>query len=342
MIFIACNAPLLAVKQGFTSTGAVKYMPLGRYSPGLLQNYPDAIKIPCGKCRGCRAQKARAWADRMVLELDHSPKAIFLTLTYNDEHVPCRFDQSTGQAVLSLNKRDLQLFFKRLRKFSAEKVDVDGKKDFISKEIRYYACGEYGSRTHRPHYHAILYGLDLEDFPDRKLHGVNELGNQFFISDILQNDIWKNGYCYMSDVSWNTCAYVARYVKKKDMGLVTDEYVDRVLEPEFSVSSRNPGIGLYYPKEHPDCFEYSVHHFGDNGSSVEVYLPSAFLRSLKESKFKRDNDLYEELMSTRRKAMYDVDFSKMMQTNRDYMDLGDMAEEKLNLTGNVIDYYRGL
>lgn len=330
MIIIACNTPLLAVKQGFTSSGSVKYMPLGRYTPELLKEYPQSIKIPCGKCRGCRAQKARAWADRMVLELDHSKKAVFLTLTYNDEHVPCRFDQTTGQAVLTLNKRDLQLFFKRLRK------------RFPDNEIRYYACGEYGSNTHRPHYHVILYGLGLEDIEDLKFHGQNELGDPFFISETFANDIWKNGFCYFSNVSWKTCAYVARYVKKKDLGLVSDEYVERVLEPEFSVSSRNPGIGLYYPKEHPDCFEYSVFHFADNGGSVKVYLPPAFLRSLKESKFPKDNQLYEELMSVRRKAMNDADFVKLFQTDREYFDIGELQEEKMEFTGNIIDYYRGL
>ncbi len=330
MIIIACNTPLLAVRQGFTSSGAVKYLPLGRYTPELLDQYPDAIKIPCGKCRGCRAQKARAWADRMVLELDHSKKAVFLTLTYNDEHVPCRFDQSTGQAVLTLNKRDLQLFFKRLRK------------RFPDNELRYYACGEYGSNTRRPHYHVILYGLDLSDFKDLQLKGTNELGDPYFISNFLADEIWKNGFCLLASVSWKTCAYVARYVKKKDLGLVSDEYVDRVLEPEFSVSSRNPGIGLYYPKEHPDCFEYSVFHFADNGSSVKVFLPPAFLRTLKDSKFPSDNKLYEELMTTRRQAMNDADFAKMLQTSREFMDLGDMQEDKLNFSSQVLDYYRGL
>lgn len=305
-------------------------MPLGRYTPELLGQYPDAIKIPCGKCRGCRSQKARAWADRMVLELDHSKKAVFLTLTYNNEHVPCRFDQCTGQAVLTLNKRDLQLFFKRLRK------------RFPDNDLRYYACGEYGSNTHRPHYHVILYGIGLEDIPDLQLKGMNELGDPYYKSDLFAEKIWKNGFCLFANVSWKTCAYVARYVKKKDLGLLSDEYVERVIEPEFSVSSRNPGIGLYYPKEHSDCFEYSVFHFGDNGSSVKVFLPPSFLRTLKESKFPSDNKLYEELMTTRRKAMNDLDFAKMMQTDREFMDLGDMEEEKLNFTSEVIDFYRGL
>lgn len=330
---MACNTPMLAVVDGFTSSGSVKYIPLGRYTPELAKEHPGAIKIPCGKCRGCRANKARIWADRMILELDHSKKAVFLTLTYNNEHVPIRFDQKTGEAVLTLNKRDLQLFFKRLRK------------RFPDKELRYYACGEYGQgklSTHRPHYHIILFGLGLEDFKDLQPHGMNELKQPYWISDFFANEIWKNGFCIISEVSWNTCAYVARYVKKKDMGLVSDEFVDRVREPEFSVSSRNPGIGLYYPKEHPGCFEYSVFHFGSNGSSVKVFLPPAFLRGLKESKKKSDNDLYEALMEQRKKSMLTDDFNKLYQTDLDFIDLGDMDENSFAQTEPVLDFYRQL
>lgn len=323
---MSCNCPMLAVKNGFTSSGSVKYLPIGRYSPELAKDNPGAIKIPCGKCRGCRASKTRAWADRMILELDHSKKACFLTLTYNDDHIPCRYNVTTGESVLSLNKRDLTLFFKRLRK------------RFKDKEIRYYACGEYGSNTERPHYHVILYGLEPRDFQDLMFHGMNELGDPYYISKSLSEDVWKLGFCLISEVSWNTCAYVARYVKKKDFGLASDEFIPRLREPEFSVMSRDPGIGLYYPREHPDCYEYSVFHFGDNGSTVKVFLPSAFLRDLKD----KDPDKYAQLKEQRSKAVKDSEFNKLLQTDLDSFELDNVAEMKLKSTEPVIDFYRGL
>lgn len=141
---VSCYKPLLAVPtDDITKSGKRKYVPVCSYErfkdsdPAVM--FPGSIKIPCGQCAGCRMQKTREWADRMILELDHSKKAVFLTLTYNDDHLPVKCQVTTGQMEMTLQKRDLTLFFKRLRKF------------FKGKELRYYAVGEYGSHTLRPH-----------------------------------------------------------------------------------------------------------------------------------------------------------------------------------------------
>lgn len=324
---MSCNKPLLAIPtDDFTSTGKKKYLPIGRYDFELSKSFPDAIKIPCGKCSGCRAQKSREWADRMILELDHSKKAVFLTLTYDNDHVPCLMQVTTGQAQLTLQKRDLQLFFKRLRK------------KFKDKELRYYAVGEYGKNTARPHYHIILYGVGLEDFRDLVIQGKNELGQLYYRSDSLARDIWKNGFCLLSEVSWNTCAYVARYVKKKDYGFQTDEYVDRMTQPEFSVMSRNPGIGMYYPVEHPDYADRQKYYFGDQNGSVEVFFPSVFLKFLESS----DPQKFEELKSQRLSAARDQEMNKLFQTDLSSMELYELSENRITSTEEVIDFYRNL
>lgn len=321
---MSCNKPLIAKPQGLTSNGKIKYMPIGRYDADLAKEYPDAIKIPCGKCSGCRAQKTREWADRMILELDHSKKAVFLTLTYNDEHLPVKCQLTTGQMEMTLQKRDLTLFFKRLRK------------KFKDAEIRYYAVGEYGKNTHRPHYHVILFGLGLQDFIDLKIQGRNELGQLYYKSDLLSETVWKLGFCLISDVSWNTCAYVARYVKKKDYGLVSDEFVERSREPEYSVMSRDPGIGMYYPKEHKDYSEKTKYYFGDQSGLVEVYFPSAFLRYLE----KNDKDKYEELKKQRSLAAKDNEMNKIIQTDLTSMEIDEISENHISTTEKVIDFYR--
>ena len=136
---MSCNKPMMAYPDGVTKNGKPKYKMLGRYNEDDLLKYPGSIKLPCGKCAGCRAQKSREWADRMILELDHSKTAVFLTLTYNDDNLPVKLQVTTGQTEMTLQKRDLTLFFKRLRK------------KFPEKEVRYYAVGEYGKRTLRPH-----------------------------------------------------------------------------------------------------------------------------------------------------------------------------------------------
>lgn len=323
---MSCNKPLLAKPDGYTSSGKVHYKPIGRYDTELALDYPDAIMLPCGKCAGCRAQKTREWADRMIIELDHSKKAVFLTLTYNNEHLPVKYQLTTGQCEMTLQPRDLTLFFKRLRK------------KYNDKEIRYYAVGEYGSRTSRPHYHCILYGLSLRDFSDLVQQGKNELGDLYYRSDELAENIWKLGFCLLSEVSWNTCAYVARYVKKKDFGLVSDEFVDRVRYPEYSVMSRNPGIGMYYPIEHEDFPDRSKYYFGDQKGLVEVFFPKSFMRWLEVN----DKDKFEELKMQRSKAMKDSELNKVMQTDLTSMELCDISENRISSTENVIDFYRGL
>lgn len=95
------------------------------------------MHVPCGKCAFCVKKAINAWCTRLRHELDVSSSAFFLTLTYNDENLP-----ADGE----LNKRDLQLFIKRLRK------DNPG--------IRYFAVGEYGTDYERPHYHAVIFNLE--------------------------------------------------------------------------------------------------------------------------------------------------------------------------------------
>lgn len=336
---------MLAIPDGKTSSGATHYKMIGKYCTELQNMYPDAIKIPCGKCRACRASKCRMWADRMTLELDHSKSAVFLTLTYDDKHVPLRVNPTSGESALTLNKRDLTLFFKRLRKA------------FPEVEIRYYACGEYGKNgTHRPHYHIILYPFKLNDFQFKTkifnrhtreyedyearldCRGYNELGYLYYSSNYLEDLIWKNGFVWLTEVSWNACAYVARYVKKKDYGFASDEYKPTMREPEFSVMSRNPGIGMFYPKEHPDFTEFSKIPFGDTREFKEIPLPSAFLETLA----KTDPLKYVELKDQRYRASLDAELNRIRLTDLSSMELAEMNEDRLAQSEEVIDFYRNL
>lgn len=186
--------------------------------------------VPCGKCLGCRTDYCREWSDRMALELLDHKKALFVTLTYNNENVPF-----SDNGLMTLSVRDCQLFFKRLRK------------KFEGVRIRYYLAGEYGSRTSRPHYHGIIYGIGLSDFPDIRLFGNNDLNDPYYTSKEFES-IWSNGFVMMSDVNYRTCAYVARYVTKKQYR-TTDELSTFGVVPEFNLSSRRPGIGLSHAGE---------------------------------------------------------------------------------------------
>lgn len=188
----------------------------------------EPLKLPCGQCIGCRLERSRQWAIRCMHEAKLHDRNCVVTLTYNDDSLP-----ATG----SLVKRDLQLFMKRLRKKHG-------------KGIRFYACGEYGEINRRPHYHCILFN---HDFDDKKPYKKSVVGDQLWTSNIAER-IWGNGFAVIGEVSFESCAYIARYIVDKMTGpLAADwySYVDADGEiisvvPEFTNMSRRPGIGSGY------------------------------------------------------------------------------------------------
>ena len=167
------------------------------FSPPTNIGEYRCIHVPCGQCLGCRLDYSRMWAVRCYHESQLHDKNMFITLTYDDEHVP--WSAVTGEQTLV--KKDLQLFWKRLRKHF----------DKLGIKIRYYGAGEYGDYTNRPHYHAIVFGCDMDD---KQLYKLSELGFPYYVSDTLDK-IWEKGQCLVADVSVDTCAYVARYVVKE-------------------------------------------------------------------------------------------------------------------------------
>lgn len=147
---MSCYNPIYAVRAPWKkSNGKEDIKILGplkisRPDPKILPLEDHELLLPCNHCIGCRLDYSRRWADRMMLELDHSKKAIFVTLTYNNEHVPQSDISYDGEylgdnGAFTLYRKDLQDFFKRVRKA------------LPGKEVRYYAAGEYGSNTDRPH-----------------------------------------------------------------------------------------------------------------------------------------------------------------------------------------------
>lgn len=187
------------------------------------------LLVPCGRCSGCRLERVRQWAMRCMHEKRMYDSSAFLTLTYDDKHLPL-----DG----SLSKDEFVLFMKRLRHETG-----DG--------LRFYGCGEYGDVSGRPHYHVLLFNFD---FADKRAYKTTKAGFQLFTSVVLDR-IWRNGQCFIGSVDFDSCAYVARYVMKKVIGKDTydaslyDYSTGVVREPEFTLMSRRPGLGTgYYEK----------------------------------------------------------------------------------------------
>jgi len=194
--------------------------------------------LPCGRCIGCRRERSRQWAVRCKHEASLHKENCFVTLTFDDEHLPYRG---------SLDYRSFQLFMKRLRKFSKTPV-------------RFFMCGEYGTQTMRPHFHAILFGFD---FPDKK-RWQKRGKYDVFKSEILAK-LWPFGLHEIGQVSFDSAQYVAAYCIKKEYGKDNDPRViakyGRVdpdtgefylLEREFGQMSLKPGIGAGWVEKYPD------------------------------------------------------------------------------------------
>ncbi|WNK14951.1 MAG: replication initiator protein [Microvirus sp.] len=180
------------------------------------------IKVPCGQCIGCRLERSRQWAIRCVHEAYGHEDNAFITLTYAPEHLP---------SDVSLKKNHFQKFMKRLRKAISPK------------KVRFFHCGEYGEQNQRPHYHACLFGYD---FPDKILYTIRD-ECRLYRSPMLEK-LWPMGFATVGNVTFESAAYVARYITKKITGdLAETHYNGRT--PEYTTMSRRPGIGKNWYNE---------------------------------------------------------------------------------------------
>ena len=201
------------------------------------------INLPCGQCIGCRLNRSVMWATRCMHEAQLYDDNCFITLTFDEEHLPQDY---------SLNHDYFQKFMKRLRK------------EIYPRKVRYFMCGEYGDDTWRPHFHAILFNWD---FPDKIKYSVTGNENPYFISEQLYR-LWPFGFHLIGELTFETAAYVARYCVKKITGDDAEAHYNRIITdwnevtgeitfmkevsllPEYARMSTNPGIGYDWLKKY--------------------------------------------------------------------------------------------
>lgn len=232
------------------------------------------LELPCGKCPECCKDYYSNWATRGSRELSRWESSVFITLTYDDEHLP---------ADKSLDKSAVQKFIKRVkRRFNSTKQNP----------IRQTYCGEYGTRTNRPHYHVILYNCD---FPDKKPHYISDGGHQVFTSKILSG-LWPFGAAEFGFATPASIAYLYKYILKKKtrreklkpLSIEVDGITYDV-DHEFIESSRNPGIGAHMRGSH----SLKKGYLTVNGRKKK--LPKYYLEDLR----KNDPETYDHLMNQR-------------------------------------------
>lgn len=156
------------------------------------------LEVPCGRCIECLKQRVNSWYVRLMAERKVSESGYFITLTYDNQFLPY-----TDDGEITLNYRDIQLFFKRLRKLQSAKYPN-------AKKIRYFAVGEYGTIGDRPHYHMLLFNVvDIEDV----------------------EKAWKNGLIHVGELNDKTTFYTLKYALKYGRKWKKSEYENtRVIE----------------------------------------------------------------------------------------------------------------
>lgn len=272
------------------------------------------IQLPCGRCVGCRLEHSRQWAMRCIHEASTHDDNCFITLTY-DDHKLLELSNKKGKlhpALVSgtLYKRDYQLFMKRLRK------------KYPSKNIRYYHCGEYGDRNNRPHYHAILFN---HNFNDWVYLFDSPSGEPIYTSPELES-IWGLGFVTIGTVTFESAGYVARYCMKKINGDMKEsineetdlKHYERVcgitgevheVVPEYSTMSRRPGIGREWITNFTsDCYPKDFTTI----RGVRMRPPKYYDRYLEEV----DPELYDQIKQGRTQAMYDLEAEQTEQRLR--------------------------
>ena len=244
------------------------------------------FRVPCGKCLPCQKKRRSEWSLRLEHEYMFSDSAFFITLTYNDESLP-----RTKQGYPTLVKKDVQNYIKRLRNahvayLKKEQEKVKNEFKIKSKPIRYYAVGEYGSQTRRPHYHLLLFNYDIAN-----------------LGPITEQ--WKNtktnmslGHVDIGNVTSASINYVTKYMFKK-FNSKTD-----TRQSPFSVMSKKPIIG------HDYLVNYGTHHIQNETLEVRDQngglrrIPKAYLRRLftnKEDRRELSKKSHDEFIKSKMK-----------------------------------------
>lgn len=242
-----CTSPRVAINLGIKKSTGKMMIRFYRDSSKTLEylywlyGRENVLLLPCGECSECRLKKRKEWAVRCACEAESHSVSCFVTLTYDDLH------------LVGLNREDPIKFIKSIRNSGFK--------------VRYFGCGERGSRTLRPHYHIILFGFMPDDL---KYYGDSESGQAIYTSKFLDN-LWKKGNVMVQMFGAGVGGYVAGYTSKK---LGDTE--------SFLFMSTKPGIGFDYLRKHKDVILKYGSLFGDFGNWNTATIPRYFKKVLEK------------------------------------------------------------
>ena len=287
-----CESPIIVIKKG-------------------QSHYLEDVKVGCGKCPACKIRRVQDWVFRLRQEEKSSFSSYFVTLTYGPMYIPI-----TKNGFMTLVKKDLQLYFKRLRKLEAQKVHVSSKiainrkgkytklkkpkKEFITlynQKIKYYACGEYGGQTNRPHYHIIL------------LNVINKQN----IEKAWTIDNKEIGITDIGTVTQASIAYTCKYIDKPKR-IPMHKRDDRL--KEFSIMSL--GIGSNYITD--QTIEYHHRQIDNNyiiqDGGQKHPLPKYYRDKIYSKEYKRKQTKY--IINTLKTQEQEKEIEHYKNSNEDY------------------------
>lgn len=202
----------------------------------------EYIDLPCRKCNECLITMRREWTVRSIAEGMLHKSMVFITLTYDDNNLKIAETITADGEIYNhatLDHEHWQKFMRRLRNA------------YPDKKLRFFMCGEYGTRTFRPHYHAIIYGIGLNDIKDLKVWNRNKNGDLLYKSDYISLNIWQKGFVVIGDCEVSSCCYVAGYVDKKFSNTRGKKFYEMTeILPPYVKSSNRPGLGRLWFDEH--------------------------------------------------------------------------------------------
>lgn len=258
-------------------------------------NLKNGEKVACNRCPACRLQKTNEWVLRIMHELNYNKDSIFLTLTYNDEHLPKNME---------LKPDDLKNFWKRLRK------ETD-------KKIKYYACGEYGEKYRRPHYHAIVFGLSSLD--KEKIE-----------------DAWRLGFVKIGTVTEQSIRYVASYIMDKDEAIEFKKFTGVMQAPFLRCSN---GIGKKWAIDNKDLIAQDLYI---KNKGIERAIPRYYVKLLGDEisisrknerrvdkAIEHDNKLAKLKVNDLSRSIHDRDYRKQKEQELKHMTLVRKMSKKM-------------
>lgn len=235
-------------------------------NPRKLIINKEEVTVKCGKCDTCKRQKAQEWAIKLINESKYHEKACFITLTFDNKILAdvkskaVKYGAHPNFALkIEYSMKYFQKFIKRLRR------------KFEDRKISYFHVAEYGERTHRPHHHAILFGVNFEE--DRKEMELSKSGHPQMYSETLQS-LWAAGRCTLQDCNSNNIIYISQYSLKK--------FKNNILNKKYNTKmtfSNRCKINVKYARRYPEQIEKG---YMTDTDGKRYKIPKSYLENFKK------------------------------------------------------------